>query len=72
MVPFDTRSPMITSGIRVGTPAVTTRGMKEAEMQQIVAWIDEAIIHQDDEQQLANIRKEVNKLMDNFPLFTWS
>lgn len=72
MVPFDTRSPMITSGIRVGTPAVTTRGMKEAQMQQIVAWIDEAIIHQDDEQQLANIRKEVNKLMDNFPLFTWS
>lgn len=71
MVPFDTRSPFITSGIRVGTPAVTTRGLKEAQMLQIVDWIDTVITHADDAHTLAAVKKEVNTLMNQYPLFSW-
>ncbi|OWY26038.1 serine hydroxymethyltransferase [Sphingobacteriales bacterium UPWRP_1] len=71
MVPFDTRSPFITSGIRIGTPAVTTRGLKEEQMLQIAAWIDTVITHADDERTLATVKKEVNALMSQYPLFTW-
>ena len=59
MVPFDDKSPFITSGIRVGTPAITTRGMKEADMETIVNWIDRAILNADNEDALAAIKQEV-------------
>lgn len=71
MVPFDTRSPFITSGIRVGTAAITTRGMKETEMVQIVDWIDQLIQAPDDQDLVVHIKQEVNTLMANYPLFQW-
>ncbi|PID93639.1 MAG: serine hydroxymethyltransferase [Bacteroidetes bacterium] len=71
MVPFDSRSPFQTSGLRVGTPAITTRGLKEEHMPIIVALIDEVISHIEDEAVIAKVRKEVNALMKDFPLFAW-
>lgn len=71
MVPFDTESPFITSGIRVGTPAVTTRGMKEDEMDAIVELIDRVITNINDESVIDAVRKDVNELMGHRPLFTW-
>ncbi len=71
MVPNDQRSPMDPSGIRLGTPALTTRGMKEEEMKQIAAWIDTAITHHADESKLTSIRNDVNELTKKFPLFTF-
>lgn len=71
MVPFDSRSPFLTSGIRVGTPAVTTRGLKEAHMPLIVDMIDEVISNIDNEATIAAVRKKVNDLMHGFPLFAW-
>ena len=67
-IPFDTEKITLGGGIRVGTPAVTTRGMKEAEMQQIAAWIDRALTNRDDEAALAQIRKEVSETNQRFPL----
>ncbi|MBT3230865.1 serine hydroxymethyltransferase [Candidatus Uhrbacteria bacterium] len=69
MIPDDPRSPMDPSGIRLGTPAITTRGMKEGEMKQIAQWIDEAIINWQDPQKLASIRASVKELTDKFPLY---
>ncbi len=71
MVPFDSRSPFQTSGIRIGTPAVTTRGLKEADVVKIVDFIDEVISNIDDEKVIAGVRKKVNALMGEFPLFAW-
>ncbi|MEJ2470290.1 MAG: serine hydroxymethyltransferase [Desulfuromonadales bacterium] len=68
-VPFDTRSPFVTSGIRIGTPASTTRGLRENEMRQIGAWIDEALRHQTDEAVLQKIRGEIRELCQQFPLY---
>lgn len=68
-VPFDTQSPMITSGIRVGTPAVTTRGLNEADCVQVVDWVDEMIMNIDAPEVHARIRSEVNAFMANFPLY---
>jgi glycine hydroxymethyltransferase len=68
MVPFDTQSPFITSGIRVGTPAITTRGMKESDMETIVALIDEVINNYNDETKLEAIAQKVNRLMSHRPL----
>lgn len=68
MVPFDDKSAFITSGIRIGTPAVTTRGMKETEMIQIVDWIDRALMSADDEVDLAAIKSEVNIFSTKFYL----
>ncbi len=70
MVPFDTRSPFQASGIRVGTPAITTRGVKEDFMPVIVEMIDEVILNHDNEGVILNIRKRVNSLMANYPLTT--
>ena len=71
MVPFDSRSPFLTSGIRVGTPAVTTRGLKEAEMVKIVDMIDRVLTDPENEAILSAVRKEVNALMAGRPLFAW-
>lgn len=69
MVPFDHRSPFSTSGLRVGTPAITTRGLKEEHMKPIVKLIDRVIANIDDEATILAVRKEVNELMKPFPLF---
>lgn len=71
MVPFDTESPFVTSGIRVGTSAITTRGMKEDEMGAIVDLLDRVITNIDNEEVIAEVRKDVNALMGHRPLFTW-
>ena len=71
MVPYDTESPFITSGIRVGTPALTSRGVKEDEIPAIVALIDRVLMNINDEATIEAVRKEVNKLMSNRPLFQW-
>ena len=68
-IPFETRSPFQASGIRLGTPAVTTRGMKEAEMRQISHWIAEALNHRTDAAVLAKIRKQVLGMAEEFPLY---
>ena len=68
-IPFDVNPPMTASGIRVGTPAVTTRGMKEPEMRQIGGWIAEVLNHLDDEAAIARVRREVETLTDRFPLY---
>jgi len=68
-IPFDTNPPMKPSGIRIGTPAVTTRGMKEAEMRQISHWIAEALNHRTDAAALAKIRKQVLGMAEEFPLY---
>jgi glycine hydroxymethyltransferase len=67
-VPFDPRSPFDPSGIRLGTPALTTRGMKEGEMDQVAGWIDQAITNQNDEIKLATIRAEILEFTKQFPL----
>jgi glycine hydroxymethyltransferase len=69
MVPFDHRSPFSTSGLRVGTPAITTRGLKEEHMKPIVKLIDRVIANIDDEATILAVRKEVNEMMKPFPLF---
>jgi glycine hydroxymethyltransferase len=72
MVPYDDKSPFTTSGIRIGTAAVTTRGMKEKQMAQIVELIDEVIKDPENEQSLAKVRKKVHKLTEKFPLYSGS
>lgn len=69
MVPFDTRSPFVTSGMRVGSAAVTTRGLKEEDMKKIVHLIDKALHNHADDSVLASIKKEVNDWMIQFPLY---
>jgi len=71
MVPYDTESPFVTSGIRIGTPAITTRGVKEDEIKFIVSLIDRALMNRMDADAIAQVRKEVNELMSNRPLFAW-
>jgi glycine hydroxymethyltransferase len=71
MVPYDTESPFVTSGIRIGTPAITTRGVKEDEIKFIVSLIDRALMHRNDANAIAQVRKEVNELMSHRPLFAW-
>jgi len=71
MVPFDTESPFITSGIRLGTPAITTRGIKENTIPEIVELIDQAIINWDNEDKLNEIKKNVNLLMNKFEIFSY-
>jgi len=71
MVPFDSRTPFTTSGVRVGTPAITTRGVKEDEIGQIVELIDEVIMHIDNENVIETVRKKVNQMMSSYPLFAY-
>ncbi len=70
MVPFDSRSPFQTSGIRVGTAAITTRGYKEDAMQTIVDMIDEVVLNPENEEVLSSVRKKVNKFTEGYPLTT--
>jgi glycine hydroxymethyltransferase len=71
MVPFDTQSPFVTSGIRLGTPAMTTRGMKESDCQQVAELIDATLMSKEDKSQLDRIRFQVNGMMRTRPLFGW-
>ena len=71
MVPFDSRSPFQTSGLRFGTPAVTTRGAKEDLMGDIVEWIDTVLSNHEDRKIITSVREKVNMTMKQFPLFTW-
>ncbi|UKI39622.1 MAG: serine hydroxymethyltransferase [Alistipes putredinis] len=71
MVPFDSRSPFQTSGLRFGTPAITTRGLKEDKMDYIVSLIDRVLSDHENEATIAAVRKEVNELMAGYPLFAW-
>jgi glycine hydroxymethyltransferase len=70
-IPYDTNPPMKPSGIRIGTPALTTRGMKEAEMKTIGKWITEALNHRSDPQALARIKRDVLEMAERFPLYSW-
>ena len=71
MVPFDTKSPFVTSGIRFGTPAITTRGVKENTIPQIVEFIDQVIMNYDNEIKIKDIKVQVNKLMNNYKIFAY-
>ena len=71
MVPFDTRSPFQTSGLRFGTPAITTRGAKEELMGTIVELIDRVLCDPENEQNISKVRAEVNNIMKDYPLFAW-
>ncbi|MFI3303507.1 MAG: serine hydroxymethyltransferase [Rikenellaceae bacterium] len=71
MVPFDSRSPFQTSGLRFGTPAITTRGVKEDQMDVIVALIDRVLQDPENAENIAAVRADVNKMMANYPLYAW-
>jgi glycine hydroxymethyltransferase len=70
-IPFDTNPPLKPSGIRIGTPALTTRGMKEPEMRHIAKWIVKALESRSDDVVLERIRGEVAELANQFPLYAW-
>lgn len=69
MVPYDDKSPFVTSGIRLGTPAITTRGMKESDMSQIATWIDRLVVDIENESNITKVKAEVNEYMKQFPLY---
>ncbi len=71
MVPYDTRSPFLTSGLRFGTAAITTRGAKEDMMEVIADFIDRVLTDPDNERNIAQVRSEVNELMNAYPMFAW-
>ena len=70
MVPFDTQSPFVTSGMRIGTPAITTRGMKEKDVIKVVDLIDETLAKHDNAKHLSAMKRKVNRFVQNFPLYT--
>ena len=69
MVPYDSRSPFVTSGIRIGTSAITSRGMNESDCVQIVEWIDGVLTHLDNDSYIADIKSKINKKMEKYPLY---
>ena len=71
MVPYDSRSPFLTSGLRFGTAAITTRGAKEDLMEKIADLIDEVLTHADEPEVIAKVRGEVNEMMNDYPMFAW-
>lgn len=72
MVPYDDKSPMVTSGIRIGTPAITTRGLKEHDMKTVASLIDDTLMNRNDGNTISGIRKKVNEMMEGMPLFAVS
>ena len=70
MVPFDDKSPLVTSGLRIGTPAITTRGLNEQDCIQVVEWIDEILKNSTDLALITDLKKDINKFMADFPLYT--
>jgi glycine hydroxymethyltransferase len=68
-VPFDDKSPFVTSGIRVGVPAITTRGLKEADMATVVNFVDKVLMNLDDEKIIASVKSDVKEFMKAFPLY---
>jgi glycine hydroxymethyltransferase len=71
MVPFDDKSPFVTSGMRLGTPAITTRGVKEDTIKDIVRMMDDVLSDHENESRIEEIKQEVKKLMTPMPLFAW-
>ncbi len=71
MVPFDDKSPMVTSGIRIGTPAITTRGITDKEIPLVVELIDEVLMHAEDSKTISTVRGKVNSMMKKYELFGW-
>ena len=71
MVPYDSRSPFLTSGLRFGTAAITTRGAKEDFMETIAEFIDRVLTHADNEEEINKVRQEVNDIMNKYPMFAW-
>ena len=71
MVPYDSRSPFLTSGLRFGTAAITTRGAKEEEMIKIADLIDRVLSNADNEEVIKEVRQEVNEMMNDYPMFAW-
>jgi glycine hydroxymethyltransferase len=71
MVPFDSRSPMVSSGIRLGTSALTTRGLSESDMDVVAGLIDRVLAAPEDEAVITQVRHEVNHFMSDFPMFQW-
>ncbi len=69
MVPFDDKSPFVTSGMRIGSPAITTRGLKESDVEKVVDLIDEVLMNHENETVIADVRKRVNAMMQGFPLY---
>ena len=69
MVPFDEKSPAVTSGMRIGTPAITTRGLKEDDCRQIVDWIDLVLTNPSNNEVISRVRKGVNEMMSGYPLY---
>ena len=69
MVPYDSRSPFVTSGIRIGTSAITSRGMNENDCVEIVEWIDSVLTHLDNDSYIADIKSKINNKMENYPLY---
>ena len=69
MVPYDDKSPFVTSGIRIGTAAISTRGLQDDACLQLVEWIDAIISDHENEAKIKSIKKEVNSLMKNYPLY---
>ena len=70
MVPFDDKSPFVTSGMRIGSAAITTRGLKENDMERIVSLIDEVLMNHENESKIKGVKQEINSWMQNFPLFS--
>ena len=71
MVPFDDKSPFVTSGIRVGTPAITTRGLKEKEVEKIVKFIDQAIFNYQNNKKMNGLCDQINNMMSQYPIFAY-
>jgi glycine hydroxymethyltransferase len=69
MVPFDDKSPFVTSGMRVGTAAITTRGLIESDMERIVEMIDKVLMNSSDESKIEAVRKDINHWMEQYPLY---
>jgi glycine hydroxymethyltransferase len=69
MIPFDPKSPFVTSGIRIGSPAMTTRGMGVEEVKIIVDLIDQVILNHDNEEKIQLVKKQVNELCSSFPIY---